>query len=198
MTFGKQHGCSPFWTRMVTSPVPLRLPLPISGSETTAVLVSMMSDLFWVQALTRSPDEVQAFSDGSHGSTPLEELFPGSSPSLPSPEDRIVELALANPFITYHSLKLSEHPRLTSVFDPVKIPTQVRVNGLVKFHLQFSDPNMPSSTKEVLSKYRQEYNDQMKSKVGDLPLLPADFGRGLRLNPMDLRLFKFCTSASSA
>ncbi|KAJ9622203.1 hypothetical protein H2204_011635 [Knufia peltigerae] len=145
-----------------------------------------------------SPDEVQAFSDGSHGSTPLEELFPGSSPSLPSPEDRIVELALANPFITDHSLKLSEHPRLTSVFDPVKIPTQVRVNGLVKFHLQFSDPNMPSSTKEVLSKYRQEYNDQMKSKVGDLPLLPADFGRGLRLNPMDLRLFKFYVVAYCA
>ena len=148
------------------------------------------------QSSDRRPDEVHSFSDGSHGSSLLEELLPGSSPSLPSPGDRVVELTHVNPFITDDSLQLSEHPRLTSVFDPVKMPTQVRVNGLVKFHLQFSDPNMPSSTKEVLSKYRQEYNDQVKSKVGEVPLLPSDFGRGLRLNPMDLRLFKFCMSES--
>ncbi len=135
---------------------------------------------------------MHSFSDDSHASSVLEELWPGSAPSLPSPLDRVVELAIPNPFIMGDLSEIPDHPRLTSIFDPVVIPKQVRVNGLVKFHLQFNDPNMPQSMKQVLTKYRKEYNDQLKTKVGEVSYLPPDFGRGLNLNSMDQRLFKFC------
>ncbi|KAJ9501519.1 hypothetical protein H2202_003313 [Exophiala xenobiotica] len=145
-----------------------------------------------------SSDEVHSFTDGSQTSSVLEELWPGSAPSLPSPLDRVVDLAIPNPFIMGDLSEIPEHPRLTSIFDPVVVPKQVRVNGLVKFHLQFNDPNMPQSTKQVLTKYRKEYNDHLKTKVGEVSYLPPDFGRGLNLEAMDQRLFKFYVVAYCA
>lgn len=88
--------------------------------------------------------------------------------------------------------EVPNHPRLTSLFDPVIIPNQLRVNGLVKFHLQFNDKNVPQRTKDALASYRKEQQAGEITSAGDVSYLPRDFGRGLNLDEMDMRLFKFC------
>ena len=93
--------------------------------------------------------------------------------------------------------ELPDHPRLTSLFDPVIVPHHVRVNGLVKFHLQFNDPNMPQRTRDILATYRKDHNVGEVRQAGDVSYLPPDFGRGLNLDEMDTRLFKFCTCHAS-
>lgn len=152
--------------------------------------------LVWVKklkTLTKTFKEEAARVNGSNRSMAVEELLPGSLPSSRSPEDRVVELSISNPFIMG---ELAEHPRLTSVSEPVIIPKHVQANGLVKFRLQFNDPNMPQKTKDVLAKHQRTFNDNRTNKAGDVSYLPRDFGRGLNLDEMDMRLLKFCKSNS--
>lgn len=127
----------------------------------------------------------------------VRDILSRSNPTLPNPSDRVVNLLETNP---YADEQLSEHPRLTSESDPVILPKETWVdgticaNGLVKFRLQFNNDKVPQTAKDTLAKYRSanENNRCEPSAVGDVSYLPPDFGRGLRFDEMDMRLFKFC------
>jgi len=67
-------------------------------------------------------------------------------------------------------------------------------NGLVKFRLQSNNPEVGQHAKDILEKHRPTRNKtQYETRMtGDVSYLPPDFGRGLHLDEMDMRLFKFC------
>ena len=122
----------------------------------------------------------------------VEELLPGSVPSARSSGDRTVELSIANPFIMGETV---EHPRVSSVSDPLVFPKEVQLNGLVKFRMHFNDSNMPQQTKDVLARHQGAFGKSTTNQPGDVSYLPKNFGRGLNLDGMDMRLFKFCRMA---
>lgn len=127
------------------------------------------------------------------------DILSQSDPILPNPSDRVVNLLISNP---YADEELSEHPRLTSESDPVILPKETWVdgticaNGLVKFRLQFNNDKVPQTARDILGKQRLSINNppEKVDAAGDVSYLPPDFGRGLRLDEMDMRLFKFCNS----
>ena len=92
--------------------------------------------------------------------------------------------------------QLPLHPRLCSLFDPVIVPYHLRVNGLLKFHLHFNDPNLPQRTKDILATYRNDQQAGEITSAGDVSYLPRNFGCSLSLDQLDMRLFKFCKSRS--
>ena len=138
-----------------------------------------------------------ASSSNITDSEELRQILSLSNPVVPDVDDRWLNLTVSNP---YAADEVSEHPRLTSICDPVTIQNEVWVdgmicaNGLVKFRLQFDNPKVGQHAKDILEKHRSTRNKtQYETKMaGDVSYLPPGFGRGLHLDEMDMRLFKFC------
>lgn len=129
--------------------------------------------------------------NGADTIDPLADLFPDFAPSVPSLEERSVDLAVPNPFAVDG---LTEHPRVTSQLEPVVIPPDGAINGLVKFRLRFDDLQVPDQQRMPLAMQKEKYTVQTTKSPTTIgvPYLPPDFGRGLNLNRTDMKLLKFC------
>ena len=121
----------------------------------------------------------------------IADLFPSLLPSVPSPVDRAPDVAVSNPFQADGVL---EHPRLRSEAKPVEVPVDGVINGLIKFRLH-QDKEPDESVEMRRPQFLQRYMKSRKpnpTTARGVPYLPPEFGRGLKLDPMDLKLMRFC------
>ncbi|KAL8851387.1 MAG: hypothetical protein Q9221_003658 [Calogaya cf. arnoldii] len=124
----------------------------------------------------------------------IADLFPSLLPSVPSPVDRAPDVAVSNPFQADGVL---EHPRLRSEAKPVEVPVDGVINGLIKFRLH-QDKEPDESVEMRRPQFLQRYMKSRKpnpTTARGVPYLPPEFGRGLKLDPMDLKLMRFYISA---
>jgi hypothetical protein len=89
------------------------------------------------------------------------------------------------------------HPRLEAGSTPqAPLVRGGAVNGLVKFRMLQKDKRAQQRTAQSQLKTRmEEAEDRTRTNhplLQPLPSLPADFGRGLKLDKTDEFLFKFC------
>lgn len=128
--------------------------------------------------------------------TELPELFP----DIPALTDRFVNLGLANPYADNGPI------RHAKIRDMAMLPEDGGVNGYIKFRLRMadveSDANMQKKT--VFDQNRQ-LGKQIQGETNpapfgldrqQIPNLPPDFGRGLKLDKVDGKLLKFCKCGS--
>jgi hypothetical protein len=103
---------------------------------------------------------------------------------------RTLPVGLNNPF---HSTNNITHPRLRARAKSCCIAsTKEGVNGLVKFRLRPGKETAGYGLLQRASKKQKQNADQSSSMFLRPPTnLPPDFGRGLRLNATDAKLFKF-------
>lgn len=116
--------------------------------------------------------------------------FPDLGPTLPSISQRTLPLGLDNPF---HATYNITHPRLRArAKSCFAISTKEGVNGLVKFRLRPRKETGEYGLRQRFST-KQIHNADPSSSMALAPPtnLPPDFGRGLKLNATDAKLFKF-------
>jgi hypothetical protein len=129
--------------------------------------------------------------------TSLNTSFPDLEPSTLLLPDRSWAPEIPNPFYTDVVI---QHPRTRRLSAPVNIPQDGYINGLIKVRLNFT-----KKPKEQPMARLQRF-PWVKSKfipggIIDQPpvdlvsYLPPDFGRGLKLNGADEKLFNFCEFA---
>lgn len=125
----------------------------------------------------------------------LQEAFPEFYPSVPSLDDRSVNLNVPNPFPKDGEAR---HPKLrekkSAMFE------DGAVNGLIKFHIGSSGGLDNGSADAPSSRFAQRHmaihhrqNPNFPPKEG-VPPLPPGFGRDgkLKLDQTDTRLLTFC------
>jgi len=141
----------------------------------------------------------------------MKDAFPGLEPAKLLLPPRTWAPEVPNPFL---SSEAHRHPRLRTAGAPVVLPEDGRIDGLIKVRLNYSK-NLDSQPVGRLqafsfSKPRSGFartaesnpvnpgpkaaNSKSVSPMEALRFLPPDFGRGLRLKPMDEKLFNFCES----
>lgn len=122
----------------------------------------------------------------------LQNKMPELFPSVPSIEDRLVNLSLENPFAEYVS-----RPRHLSLEKRKSATVKQAVNGYIKIRLR---PNpgsvaMRSSQSQVrsLGSMNSISNYTNFCPLERIPALPPGFGRGIKLDAIDDKTLKFCT-----
>lgn len=128
------------------------------------------------------------------------EHVPQLWPSIPVPEDRVVEVHMPNPFFDEHAT--NHHPALRP--GRSAIPADGHVNGLIKFRLR--QPEERNAFAETLTETTTENrlkNAPFRSVAvhhraacithdGNVQPLPPKFGRIAGLGPTDEKLLTFC------
>ena len=97
---------------------------------------------------------------------------------------------MPNPFRTEGT---PEHPRLRSDPSNVEIPSHGEINGLIKFRLRPESEPLPTEVRQ--GQLCQKQMAPHKRRAGTayvVSYLPPDFGRNLKLDPMDSKLMRFC------
>lgn len=130
----------------------------------------------------------------------LAQAFPELCPTVPARGEQTFSLNLRNPFATNGT---NRHPGLKRT---ALIPEGGAVNGYIKFRLRMSDVEDQNSP--VLGKGKGLANSQPPNLMRqplqhmqhnpnappiDIPYLPPNFGRRLKLDDTDNKLLKFCT-----
>ncbi|KAL8882246.1 MAG: hypothetical protein Q9198_000725 [Flavoplaca austrocitrina] len=128
-----------------------------------------------------------------YDSNVIADLFPSLLPSVPSPAGRAPDIAVSNPFQADGML---EHPRLRSEAKPVEVPVDGVINGLIKFRLrQNKEPEPVEMRRPQFLQRHMKSRRPNPTTAQRVPYLPPEFGRGLRLDSMDLKLMQFYVSA---
>ncbi len=122
----------------------------------------------------------------------LPELFP----TVPSIENRLVDLSISNPFADNVPIR---HPALKAT--SFELENGV-VNGYIKFRLRMADVDDQSTVdtrkrKSIFSPRLASTDNRKLPPKLTLPTeivayLPPDFGRGLKFDQTDAKLLKFC------
>lgn len=117
-------------------------------------------------------------------------MFPSSAVGLPIRGSKKASLDLANPFSDGLAIR---HPKLRETTD---LPQGGGVNGYVKFRLRAADfdGSAPPMSHNVFNKTTLGVHHRTvpENPFQSIPLLPPDFGKGLKLDAMDSKLLKFC------
>lgn len=121
---------------------------------------------------------------------------------MPAREGQTFSLNLRNPFVTNEA---NRHPGLKRT---ALIPEDGAVNGYIKFRLRMSDVedhNPPalgkgkglaslanSQPSNLMRQPAQHMQHNPNASPIDIPYLPPNFGRRLKLDDTDNKLLKFC------
>ena len=123
----------------------------------------------------------------------LRETFPDIFPSVPSIEDRVVDLTIKNPFAEGAVIR---HPTLNS---ENKLPTNGAVDGYIKFRFSVSylEDRTSAQTRQAafLKKELQKAPrplPRMPGVTDKILSLPPSFGLGVKLDRMDRNILTFC------
>ena len=120
--------------------------------------------------------------------------FPDFVPSISPLSEHKYPFGLQNPFENNGTII---HPRLEAGSKPqAPLVQSGAVNGLVKFRMLRKERDSQRSAQSQLQHRMDEAEDRARAEhpfLRPLPNLPADFGRGLKLDATDAFLFKFCT-----
>lgn len=115
-------------------------------------------------------------------------------PDLPSLEDRFIDLTLENPY------EQNETARHVSLRPQMSEPLEGAVNGYIKFRIlnaDFGDQNKHGARGlfrgNLPGMPRQPTIMDKMPLLANIPLLPPDFGKGVKLDAVDNKLLKFCT-----
>lgn len=124
--------------------------------------------------------------------------FPDFVPSTPPLSEHKYPFGVQNPFETDGTII---HPRLEAGSKPqAPLVQSGAVNGLVKFRMLQKERESQRTAQSQLQHRMEEAEDRARADhpfLRPLPNLPADFGRGLKLDATDAFLFKFCTSLTN-
>jgi len=137
-------------------------------------------------------------NESSSDADVLAKFFPYLWPSLPSLEDRRLELDVVNPYIDN---AINHHRTLRAAV--ASIPEDGAINGYIKFRLRMSDFESDHSNDPRRNIFGQQafgmHHRQVPGTVStvNIPSLPPDFGRGCKLNPTDRNLLTFCMRLAS-
>ncbi|RVX74905.1 hypothetical protein B0A52_01182 [Exophiala mesophila] len=122
--------------------------------------------------------------------------FPDFVPSISPLSEHKYPFGLQNPFENNGTII---HPRLEAGSKPqAPLVQSGAVNGLVKFRMLRKERDSQRSAQSQLQHRMDEAEDRARAEhpfLRPLPNLPADFGRGLKLDATDAFLFKFYTLA---
>ncbi|KAH8810705.1 fungal-specific transcription factor domain-containing protein [Xylogone sp. PMI_703] len=132
----------------------------------------------------------------------MNNAFPELEPSNWLLASRTWPSHIPNPFL---QKEISLHPRLRTHSAPVTLPEDGRIDGLIKVRLNYtkkmgtqpigrlqSNPLTRSRSAVVNPVASSASNSgSTNNLLAPVTFLPPDFGRGLRLKPMDEKLFNF-------
>jgi hypothetical protein len=115
-------------------------------------------------------------------------------PSVPSEENRRVDLNILNPFAEDSA---NRHPYIRRTQIP--LPQDSTINGYIKVRFWNPDnrpasvlpPNRGAFCRNALA-VRHRSLPHVPSDKANIPWLLPDFGRALKLDELDSKLFKFC------
>jgi hypothetical protein len=115
-------------------------------------------------------------------------------PSVPPKENCRVDLNIPNPFAEDSA---NRHPYIGRT--RIKLPQDSTIDGYIKVRFWNSDnrpasvlpPNRRASRRNVLAVHHRSL-PHVPSGKANIPRLLPDFGRGLKLDELDNKLFKFC------
>jgi hypothetical protein len=112
-------------------------------------------------------------------------------PDVPSLEERFVDLTLDNP---YSENAIVRHKTLRKA---LAMPEDGAVNGYIKFRIRNADLDERSTKRAKslvggLSVPSRDTSSPSQSPFSNIPYLPPDFGRGVKLDEVDSKLLKFC------
>lgn len=149
------------------------------------------TDLFFGQC----DDDIESWSQELIGLPPrdlahLDAVTDILFPILPSKVNRQVDLDLLNPFAK-HAKERPNKPRVVLLKS-----SEGEVNGYIKFRIQpsaFDDIQRPHLvfSRSIPNSASHSIEHRLLPREF-IPLLPPDFGRGLKLDPHDSKLFTFC------
>lgn len=113
-------------------------------------------------------------------------------PDVPDVSHRQLDLNLLNPFTEGSVGRYDKHRAI------VATTKEGEVNGYIKFRLQqtqagFDEPTGTFGRNVFGKRHRQCPATMWKTPGAVLPLLPPNFGRGLKLDTNDQKLLTFCT-----
>jgi hypothetical protein len=181
------------WADQSFFSVGLTLPPPEFDASADS---DFLEELFWPdQAREREnwEQDVAALSRTSSNNIEPEILADILFPNVPDVAHRQVNLNLLNPF-SEGSIGRYDKPR--AILATTK---EGEVNGYIKFRLQhtqagFDEPTRLFGRSGFRQHHRQFPTTMWKTPGAIVPLLPPNFGRGLKLDTNDQKLLTFCMS----
>jgi hypothetical protein len=127
----------------------------------------------------------------------LVQQFPECFPSIPLLENRQVRLDMSNPFAE----NIIRHSALRQI--PDALPGDGAVNGYLKFRFnkpetETAKPALPQNTALAMASMGKHHRNvpTLPGTNDNIPCLPPDFGRNLKLDSTDNKLLKFCKHSS--
>ena len=164
--------------------------------STSPVLTRHVLDYSFLTA-SDGPNESPWFGTSSSSQTHewlLQNYSQEISPSALSKENRRVHLNIPNPFAEDSA---NRHPRVRQT--PILLPQDGAVNGYVKVRFRNSDsraasdfaPNHSAFCRNAMAEHHRSL-PHVPSGKASITRLPPDFGRALKLDALDSKLFKFC------
>ncbi|KAH7327172.1 fungal-specific transcription factor domain-containing protein [Rhexocercosporidium sp. MPI-PUGE-AT-0058] len=180
---------------------------PLPAEDLTAPSLSITTSRESVCRKRRRERSSSPFAETA-ASIWMNEAFPELEPATVLLPARTWAIKVPNPFVNSEA---HQHPRLRTPGAPVVLPEDGRIDGLIKVRLNYSKKldsqpvgrlqafpvSKPHSiiTRLVDSNASQlasnATSDNAISAMEAVRFLPPDFGRGLRLKPMDEKLFNF-------
>ncbi|KAE9378263.1 hypothetical protein N431DRAFT_461797 [Stipitochalara longipes BDJ] len=197
----KEHD---FWSNCALYAIDDITPLPDDETELvydvghTSGLANLQkrnsTSLAWEVTISRPDSQEQGFFSESPPEGNIWQLFPELFPSVPLPENRIVDVSISNPFLEDAVVR---HPTLRP---QQSIPEDGALNGYIKIRFRFSRDDAASHSRAQNTAYGQSslgvhHKDRHVIPEEYVPSLPPNFGRGFQLDSMDSKLLKFYLTA---
>ena len=107
---------------------------------------------------------------------------------LPQWKDRVLNLAIGNPFADNG---FSQHPRFGRLKPTTRLNEDGTVDGLIKFRVMPKEKEKQTPPKALTHLNPFTRRKSSPAPVDPVTYLPPDFGRGIKLDYMDIMLFKF-------